>query len=74
MKTCDTCKWWGVSPVSGQPPGVSDFFEKINYKECGALGSLEPDSADVDGFEMGSMPEIVTGPKFGCIHHEEKNG
>lgn len=64
MNTCDTCKWW------------EDF--KLKRKPCGGCSNLKlsryqvsPDGLCINNQDMdGQQP--VTGPKFGCVHHEPK--
>jgi hypothetical protein len=73
MNTCDTCKHWGQ--IDNAPPGA--------YGDCTALlsdssptdnsppdGAYIPEACDRYGDRL--QPELITGPKFGCIHWEAK--
>ena len=59
MNTCDTCKWWGG--LSDEPP-----MRKCKKQDWGE------DSVYIANAEPYGGGEVVTGPKFGCIHHEPK--
>lgn len=64
MKTCDTCKHWG------REVGDRDGYRECD-KSCNGYESPEDRAGVADGepYNCGSM---ATGPKFGCIHHEQK--
>ena len=66
MNTCDTCKWWGVKTWMRYRRGDSRCCEHVTS----FMGDY-PHSAlqAVHDNDYGS--EVFTGPKFGCIHHEE---
>lgn len=63
MNTCDSCRWWG-SDVSSE--------EEDHNKECEKATWFRPNDDDGFGIDSGINSRIVTGPKFGCIHHEPK--
>lgn len=65
MNTCDTCKWWSSEHRRNQTCCTND---KVIYGKVGELdtASLETDYA-ADWY-------FATSPKFGCIHHELKEG
>lgn len=60
MNTCDTCKWWNALPNS------NDRF--CLHPKVGGLGDGKDDEAYHDYEDV----YIMTGPKFGCVHHEPK--
>jgi hypothetical protein len=67
MERCKTCKWWKQLDWKGKEPTHS-------YCECPKIfmGNGKymnaPDEAEVHGgLDLG---EFITGPEFGCIHHE----
>lgn len=73
---CETCRWWGPN-VAGHP-AVFD-------KKCGACRNSrlalsvsqmfdlpERNGAGIDDTENGDGT-FVTGPRFGCIHWEQKH-
>lgn len=72
--TCDTCKWWDTEYSPPDNLHKSDrFYHDLGMKECLSPkfnDSDEPDGFAIDGCEMGNSPFVVTGPKFGCCHHE----
>lgn len=68
MNTCDTCKWWeanfhgtrDVAPTSCMNPKLRKaYWEEVGVNEA---ASYDESSRKI--------PSLVTGPKFGCIHHE----
>lgn len=61
MNTCDTCKWWELC------------FPKSTDHQCGheKVGWLLNSAPDAATHDYEDVP-IITGPKFGCIHHEPK--
>lgn len=64
MNTCDTCKFWGKE----------HHAETENRKFC-KHRKLDPDV--YEGMDFATVYDgidslIMTGPKFGCIHHEPK--
>lgn len=61
MNTCDTCKWWMSRDY---PHCVCE-----NKKVSDGTPSQIPNEAYLAVHDEG---EFVTGPKFGCIHHEPK--
>ena len=77
MNACKTCMWWG----RGQTMPYSDDLEEgevmSEAKRCGLpIVNIEYDGfCAVKGKGIGlSYPvcDLVTGPYFGCIHHDEK--
>lgn len=66
MNTCDTCKWWAPygSDVPKYPKGISLCWHD-------RIGPIDPLPARDDKFlSTMSLSRAVTGPKFGCVHHE----
>ncbi len=72
MQTCKTCKWW-LEVTDRQLKSMAE--QSLSLKcECGVLNAKGGDDGirfetewPWDGEEW-----FVTGPDFGCIHHEEK--
>jgi len=60
MNTCDTCRWWGIYSRD----------ERSTHKPCEAPPNRNTKSED--GFRSAGWDGIVTGHKFGCIHHQPK--
>lgn len=69
MNTCKTCKWWKWFEAKQELEKKPEFTHKpcLNPKTWDDSGSL-------DGtYIMNSIDSfLVTGPSFGCIHHEPK--
>jgi hypothetical protein len=72
MNTCDTCKHWGPNR------GIHSVHQVIMgacYSPAIDDNSIS-DVADNPAFACLDTPgepgKLVTGPKFGCIHHEAK--
>lgn len=66
MNTCKTCKWWANIP--DEMRGCL-FVETFEYQSKPDLFAVEE---ACDGYGDRRVPCVVTGPEFGCIHHEEK--
>lgn len=62
MNTCDTCWWWLGTDISA---GVNMRFCKKRMMP----GSDESMQAE-DIYPFTDYARIVTGPKFGCVHHQ----
>lgn len=69
MNTCDTCKWWDRQSYSVDPPFVGRKCFSPLFEDSGS-GNPEG-SVTQSGMDAGYV-ELLTGPKFGCIHHESK--
>ena len=66
MKNCETCKHWSDKIETYRVAGIRECRnQKINDDYYDA----EPDGLYYSYQEGGSF---YTGPKFGCVHHEEK--
>jgi len=69
MSTCDTCKHWapyGSKNVPKYPPHMSLCWHLW-------VGPVNPDGTErTDYLSTMSLGRAVTGPKFGCVHHEPK--
>lgn len=64
MSTCDTCKWWEDFHLTTKKAGACNNPKLLNY-------DVYPDGLSVSDQDIeGQRPN--TGPKFGCVHHEEK--
>lgn len=59
MNTCDSCKWWGKPS--------KEHNGRFRWCDCAMVDGSSMTIADEEPFSAGV---IVTGPKFGCIHHE----
>ncbi len=70
MRTCKTCKWWGVAT-----PNI-DTSEATNAKVCDNPDMKKTDGADYetigdDDFAIdGDHAGLLTGPDFGCTKWE----
>lgn len=69
MNTCDTCKWWRDNDVSVFE-GMTN--EKKKICESRKMNATHPDPPE-DGIAVGLVYfALLTGRKFGCVHHEPK--
>lgn len=70
MKTCDTCKWWGTEELQFV------YSNQENRRLCGHTkilnGYEHADDEDATDIHKSIDSSFVTGPKFGCIHYEDK--
>lgn len=68
MNTCDTCKWWGTSPEPRFEPHLRGCSSDKN------MAGYHVEHVPDDGMlvENDEGWGFVTGPKFGCVHHELK--
>ena len=66
MKYCETCKQWQQTPISAfhPVPGGYCLSDKLNEEYGHAEDTLV--YSDSEG------GQFWTGPKFGCVNHEEK--
>jgi len=69
MNTCKTCKFWTDNPWGHPVPRGSCLSPKFLYGYNIALDKIAPDEVLVENDEGWGF---VTGPDFGCVHHEEK--
>lgn len=74
MNTCKTCKWWG-SPGTGHARANHCENPKSIPLEKVLGGSDIPDDWVATNFDDADchgtgIPVFITGPDFGCIHHE----
>ena len=64
MNTCKTCKWWDKEPF---------YSQDCPMREC-KHPKFGTDSRLSDGLAQAGMDagyvNILTGPDFGCVHHE----
>ena len=64
MKTCDTCKWWGIQVFTTKREcTMAQTMTGYNHADGDAGVTFNT----YDG-----STELHTGPKFGCVHHEPK--
>ena len=72
MNTCDTCKHWKPRAEAGLTP---DYEWSRKFGECGLMEEAFPKS-NVQTDRLVLIPDygesVITGPKFGCIHHHPK--
>lgn len=61
MNTCESCKHWDRKPFSSVP-GI----EHKNHRVCLAMWGDFPNMARAEATD----DHVITGPKFGCVHHE----
>jgi hypothetical protein len=64
MNTCKTCKWWNNNPLGNEIPNTWGY--------CDELERISGDIPPVDGLLAIYADAILTGPDFGCVHHQEK--
>lgn len=71
MKTCDCCRFWGNNTLNShfthKDCNCPKFF--LGYRQPHERVELPEDEVQVENDEGWGF---ATGPKFGCIHHEEK--
>lgn len=62
MNRCKTCKWWDTShrEYSPLPAGYGECSIEYQTETSGVFGRYDTTSG------------VITGPEFGCVHHEEK--
>lgn len=65
MNTCDTCKWWREQKNIDHVPEGQCYCPGIT------TGGYPLENGAVFGYPVGGQ-HLLTGPKFGCIHHEPK--
>ena len=70
MNTCDTCKWW--KPLDGEPnePLMMVCFNEHIHCDVSMVGGDA--NCACDAYPEHHSGRMVTGPKFGCVHHEAK--
>lgn len=73
MNTCDTCKHWKSHSELGYDPGYEWCRE---FGECSLMEEAGPKSiVELDRLVL--IPDygesVLTGPKFGCLHHSPKS-
>lgn len=70
MNTCKTCKWWRPFNVSG----ASKIFGMGQCENDLLAGGGYPSPNGMHAGEVWSNPcSPMTGPEFGCVHHESKD-
>lgn len=73
MKRCKTCKWWErdvehIGPEQCRPCNSSKIGEPYHlYKR-----STDKD-LDILSYTYDEAGYILTGPDFGCVHHEDRD-
>ncbi len=70
MKTCETCKWW-VSPT----PGITRRYSEPPLDpdgSCELINGGKNKDVSVEAGDGNGGVWINTGPKFGCVLHEDK--
>lgn len=79
MPRCETCNWWGnpkgerdFPGASGEVPGL--IYPKSHRVCAQAFVSMFGRNAKVKRSSIVLTFDSVglTGPKFGCVHHEAK--
>lgn len=72
MKTCDTCKFW--NPAESQADagwgGQCDHFKMLSEQKQNISEPPSDDSTVARAHDY-YPAYLSTGPKFGCIHHED---
>ena len=87
MNTCKTCKCWREAKFRTESPPMSwGFCSSGKMGACGMLITVPPkaeavayyneacgvDELRIDTRIEDGSGEILTGPEFGCVHHEPK--
>lgn len=72
MKTCKTCKFWTPCRTDTQRDGTKVVVGECDF--CPDPNELSTTlGVDYGAYDdSGLYAQIVTGPDFGCVHHEEK--
>lgn len=71
MNTCDTCKWWRAPEGDSEKSLCPKIGDCVNPKFDKHLEETLED--EMWAGERASSPlNPLTGPKFGCVQHEEK--
>jgi hypothetical protein len=68
--TCSTCKWWGKRHGDRKSPPYHDHPLSLCVKQGRHASAKMWTTQDDTIFGV----HIYTGPNFGCIHHEKKEG
>lgn len=70
MNTCDTCKWWSVYGSHTAPRYPRNLSLCWHHN----IGPIDGTLTQLDDYLSTTQFGVraVTGPKFGCIHHEPK--
>lgn len=76
METCKTCRWWGIRNINGN---ATVAYEGDSKACCSPkLIDIEEHKEGYaaikgDGFGLDyPVCDLMTGPDFGCVHHEVK--
>jgi hypothetical protein len=64
MKTCRTCRWWTGRTCSN--PKLAEWA----IRDEDAIDKFPDSALATASDDWGS--QFITGPDFGCIHHEAK--
>lgn len=84
MNTCKTCQWWqDDTEAHRRRSNVKNctcpkvIFATVDYESDAAVAEEDPHhvlSGNEAGVEDGSgyFARLITGPDFGCIHHQPK--
>lgn len=68
MNTCKTCRWWAGIQEEMRGCLFVENFENQSKQDLFAVGEA------CDRYGDRHFPCVVTGPDFGCVHHESKEG
>lgn len=61
---CRDCKWWAKNA----------WKDASHAKQFLCTNPKLESFADMDGLSANGLDEIYTGPAFGCVHWEAKDG
>jgi hypothetical protein len=64
MNTCKTCKWWGRVRE-----GCCDFVDTLHSAKPATRFEIYASADDDHNLQA----YLLTGPDFGCIHHEARS-
>ncbi len=68
MNTCKTCKWWNGANQKNSYCGLP-MLEQFTFEPGGYRIPADAVYAVDRG---GDVAGLLTGPDFGCVHHEAK--
>jgi hypothetical protein len=73
MNTCKTCKWWGAAAIGHSKANHCENPKSVPLSHLLSGGDIPDDWVETghDEETVHAAPVFVTGPDFGCIHHEE---
>lgn len=76
LKVCKTCKWWKQdemigNQIAGTCQNYGMIFRDCSYNEKPSETKIMKPDGVYQFEEGGGSGDFITGPEFGCIHHQE---